>query len=797
MGLSSPRTLTSEYLKRLARGTALACILSTSVMMSLSSAAYSQDAGGITDLGGQYQSNPDAKMLLQADNLIVDRDQHTVTAAGNVQIEYDGNRLVARQVVYNQTTKRMVAKGNVEIVEKDGNRIYSDEMDVTDDFRDGFVNGLRVETTDDTRFAAESAERSMGEVTTFNNGVYTACRACAADPDKPVLWQVKAKKIIWNGTKKTVRFEGGRFEMFGKSLFALPAFEIADPSTKRKSGFLFPSFVYKDELGFGVRSGYFWNLAPNYDITTYGTVLSKQGFLSETEWRHRLENGIYDIRVAGIYQAKPGEFGSTTVDAQERTRAMVASKGEFKINPRWSFGWDVIAQTDKNFSRTYKINGYSEESLTSNVYLRGISGRNYLDINLYKFNVQEDVLSGVINDATGQPFAIDSKQPWVLPSIDYLYTVPEPVYGGELTITSNIQGIYRETSDIFTLNNNGNAREFLRGIKGTSGRLSTEAEWKRTFITEQGLVITPLLALRGDAIGIDTNDTFGTGNEIRSQAFRGIATGGLELRWPILFSSTSMTQILEPTAQIFVRNDEPYAGRLPNEDAQSFVFDATNLFSRDKFSGYDRVEGGTRANLGLRYSGNMNNGWSLHGLAGQSFQLGGLNSFAQTDFVGAGADSGLDSKRSDYVAMFGMSNDTGFALAARGRFDKDNFDVKRAEVEASHAGKTVQASVKYAYITSQPDYGYDKNRQEVSLTGGVRFKDNWRVFGSGTYDLVSDTLVRAQSGLVYDDECFTYSMAYLQTRSPGQDKVSHSVGFNISFRTLGDLGQNLSADKSF
>ena len=798
MGLSSSRTVVSEYLTRLARGTALACIFSTSVMMSLSSAAFSQDAGGLSDLGGQYETNPDAKMLLQADNLIVDRDQHTVTAAGNVQIEYDGNRLVARQVVYNQTTKRMVAKGNVEIVEKSGNRIYSDEMDVTDDFRDGFVNGLRVETPDDTRFAAESAERSMGEITTFNNGVYTACRACAADPDKPVLWQVKAKKIIWNGTKKTVRFEGGRFEMFGKSLFALPAFEIADPSTKRKSGFLFPSFMYTDELGFGVRAGYFWNLAPNYDITTYGTALSKQGFLSETEWRHRLENGTYNIRVAGIYQAKPGEFGSTTVDAEERTRAMIASKGDFKINPRWSFGWDVIAQTDKNFSRTYKINGYNGETLTSNVYLRGISGRNHLDINFYKFKVQEDVRNGVIDPSTGQPYAIDTKQPWVLPSIDYLYTAPEPVYGGELTFTSNIQGIYRETSDVFTLNNNtANAREFLRGIKGTSARLTNEAEWKRTFITEQGLVITPLLALRGDAIGIDTNDTFGTTNAIRSQAFRGMATGGLEVRWPILFSSTSMTQILEPTAQIFVRNDEPYAGQLPNEDAQSFVFDATNLFSRDKFSGYDRIEGGTRANLGLRYSGNMNNGWSIYGLAGQSFQLGGLNSFAATDFVGAGADSGLDGKRSDYVAMLGMSNDSGFAFAARGRFDKSNFAVKRGEVEASHKGKTVEASVKYAYISSQPDYGYDKERQEVSLAASTRFKENWRVFGSGTYDIVSETLVRAQSGLAYDDECFTYSMAYIQTRSPGQDKVSHSVGFNISFRTLGDLGSNSGSVSSF
>ncbi len=780
MGLSSSRTVVSEYFTRLARGTALACIFSTSVIISMSSVAYSQEAAPSDDFGSQYQTNPDAKMLLQADNLVVDRDQNTVTAAGNVQIEYDGNRLVARQVVYNQKTKRMVAKGNVEILEKDGNRIYSDEIDVTDDFRDGFVNGLRVETVDDTRFAAESAERSLGEITTFNNGVYTACRACEKDPSKPVLWQVKAKKIIWNGTKKTVRFEGGRFEMFGKSLFALPAFEIADPTIKRKSGFLFPSFLYKDELGFGMRVGYFWNLAPNYDITTYGTGLTKQGFLSETEWRHRLENGSYNIRVAGIYQAKPGEFGSTTVDAQERFRGMVASKGDFKINPRWSFGWDVIAQTDKNFSRTYKIGGYSGESLTSNVYLRGISGRNHLDINFYKFKVQEDVLNG-------SRYAVDTKQPWVLPSVDYLYTVPESVYGGELTITSNLQGIYRETSD--TINQN-NAARFLNGMKGTSARLTTEAEWKRTFITEQGLVITPLLALRGDAIGINTNDTFGTVNEIRSQAFRGMATAGLEVRWPILFSSTSMTQVLEPTAQIFVRNDEPYAGRLPNEDAQSFVFDATSLFQRDKFSGYDRIEGGTRANLGLRYSGNMNNGWSIHGLAGQSFQLGGLNSFAESDFAGAGADSGLEGKRSDYVAMLGLSNNSGFAFAARGRFDKDNFDVKRGEVESSYNRQGVQASVKYAYIAKQPDYGYANDRQEVSLSASTRFKENWRVFGSGTYDIVSETLVRAQSGLAYDDECFTYSMAYVQTRSPGQDKVSHSVGFNISFRTLGDLGSS-------
>ncbi len=50
------------------------------------------------------------------------------------------------------------------------------------------------------------------------------------------------------------------------------------------------------------------------------------------------------------------------------------------------------------------------------------------------------------------------------------------------------------------------------------------------------------------------------------------------------------------------RPDEQLAGTLPNEDAQSLVFDDPSLFDWDKFSGYDRVgRGGTRVNIGLRY----------------------------------------------------------------------------------------------------------------------------------------------------------------------------------------------------
>ena len=131
----------------------------------------------------QEDIDPDAQMLLVADTLVYDQDQNTVTAVGGVQIEYDGNRLVAQRVTYHRDTSRVVASGHVEIIERDGNRILADQIDVTDDFSEGFVQALRVETVEDTYFAAENAERTAGRLTTFNRAVYTACEPCEEDPE--------------------------------------------------------------------------------------------------------------------------------------------------------------------------------------------------------------------------------------------------------------------------------------------------------------------------------------------------------------------------------------------------------------------------------------------------------------------------------------------------------------------------------------------------------------------------------------------------------------------------------------
>ncbi len=137
--------------------------------------------------------------------------------------------------------------------------------------------------------------------------------------------------------------------------------------------------------------------------------------------------------------------------------------------------------------------------------------------------------------------------------------------------------------------------------------------------------------MRADAIDASISNQPGVSNFLPvgdNQAMRVMPTIGLEYRYPFINVQPWGSTTIEPIAQIILRPNEPYAGKLPNEDAQSLVFDASNLFSVDKFSGYDRIEGGGRANVGVQATTQFDRGGSINFLFGQSYQMFGLNSFA-------------------------------------------------------------------------------------------------------------------------------------------------------------------------
>ena len=140
-------------------------------------------------------------MLVQAVEVDYDYNNSRVSAVGNVQMFYNGTSVEADKVIYDQKTKRLHAEGNIRMTDADGKITYANTLDLSDDYRDGFVNSLRVDTEDATGWP-RPAPTAPGNYTVFENGVYTACAPCKDDPKKPPLWQVKGARIIHDQNDK-------------------------------------------------------------------------------------------------------------------------------------------------------------------------------------------------------------------------------------------------------------------------------------------------------------------------------------------------------------------------------------------------------------------------------------------------------------------------------------------------------------------------------------------------------------------------------------------------------------------
>jgi LPS-assembly protein len=761
---------------RLLAATALVALLAPPMLPAL--------AQTLAPLAEQMGVSTEEQMLLEADQLLYDFDREIVTAIGNVQIYYGAAVLDAERVTYDQKSGRLVASGGVRLLEPNGNVLTAETMDITDDFRDAFIDSINVVTIDRARFSAQTAERRDGNLTIFRKGVYTACAPCLDNPGKPPLWQIKAARIIHDQAERTIYYENARLEFFGVPIAYVPVFFHPDPTVRRKTGFLAPTVLQSDSIGFGVTTPFFWNLAPNYDVTFSPTFLTRQGLLMQAEWRHRLMNGSYSIRASGIFQRDKEEF----VDDGERLsgyrdfRGSVNTIGEFDLSHQWTFGWDLHAISDRTFNRDYEIAGATSKDLTSTVYLTGLSDRNYFDLRGYYFNVQRE---DTVEEIPGPDYvhSDQAEQAVVHPVLDHNYVLDQPILGGELRFDSNLASLSREKSDI---QHPLDFDEYYAGVAGTFTRATTRMSWRKRLIGPLGQVFTPFTYVQADANWVSADDPTAPLSEDEVLG-RAMPAAGLEYEWPFLATLGSTVHTFGPKAQIIARPDEHYAGELPNEDSQSLVFDDTTLFAWDKFSGYDRQEGGTRANLGLVYTGLFPNGASVDALVGQSFQLAGVNSFAMRDHALTGLGSGLESDASDYVGRVTLNTGTGLAFIARGRLDDTDLDVNRAELNALGAYGDSVVSLGYAYIRESPSAGIFDTRQEISGSAALEVVDNWSALGGLIYDIENDSAVSRSLGLGYADDCFAISAVYTETLDSYTDlSADRQVFVRINLRTLGD-----------
>ncbi len=831
------------------------------------SAAHAQTLNDIGSRRANANGGEKKRLTVEAREMVYDNDNNTVTATGDVILYYDGRKLEADRVIYDRNSHRVFAQGNSKMTEADGTVSYGDRFELTDDFKDGFIDSLRVVTKANERFSSPRAERTDGETTVFDRGIYTACEPCKEHPERPPLWQVRAARIIHKNSEQTVYYENATVEFFGLPMFYMPLFSAPDPSVSRRSGFLTPIFSNSERLGFGTKMSYFWAIAPNYDVTLSPTIYSRQGFLGDVTWRHRLENGQYSVRLAGISQLDRTAFLAAPAGAGDKTfRGSIESVGKFYINKEWSFGWDVSLQTDRYFFQNYRIRNTNtatqyidRKDATSTVYLNGQTPKAWFDLRAYYFQGTT-------------VFDWQKQSPVVGPVVDYNRRFQAPIIGGELSLTTNFANIHRDQAAFSQLNpgvnadgtpnptgivsparllgyydncaagafvpvrTTGQAGCILRGIAGDYARGSAELAWRRQFTDDLGQVWTPFASVRVDAAwkSLDTNSGYvesATGYSNAQQASfidpndkfigRVMPTAGLTYRFPFIAVTSWGNHVIEPIAQIITAPNESKIGKMPNEDAQSLVFDDTNLFSTNRFSGFDRVEGGTRANVGAQYTGKFDGGGYINALFGQSYHIAGRNSFEQyagsQDLANTGSDSGLDKSRSDYVGRVILAPNSTFSIAAHARFDSDNFQPKRIDLIASKSfslpemspASRLDTSITYTRILPQPLIGYDQRREGIQLASGLYFRNNWFINGRVLFDLdrgqYNAALNKIDNGnrstsifnlattsfaIGYKDECTTFSFNYVSSYTDVQSGArtrDNMFLVKLELKHLGDL----------
>ncbi|WP_460086907.1 LPS-assembly protein LptD [Roseibium sp. LAB1] len=757
------------------------CAIAATLCHGYGTTATAQDL--TSSLAGEL--DPDAELLLESSEITYDFDRDLILATGDVQVYYDGSTVQAHQVIFDRKSQQLKASGNVIFIESNGNVVRTEEMVLSEDFSEGFARALQIDTTRRTRFLAEQARREGNNITTIDNGVYTVYTKPTNPPDKPPLWRVRAEKIIHNQQEKIIRFENAAFEVYGQPIAYLPYLSMPDPSVTRKSGFLMPSGIISDKLGYGVSVPYYWALSPYYDVTTILTPLTKQGVFGDVEYRHRFAAGEVSVSAAGLFQAQPSNF--TTDRADDRLRGAVNSTGSFSIARDWTLGWNLTYKSDRQFFKDYSFTSFGDNGETSTIYLQGKTDRNALSVKAYAYQIsQEDYTDSQFNANGFSPVgsSLQDKQPLVLPVIDYDYVFADPILAGELALTANFTSLTRDETDAFSID--GGTTPKFRGVDGTFSRVSLKGNWRRTFIDPLGQSFTPFAYMRGDLFFLASPDSDVTALTGESFVGRAMPAIGLEYRYPFIATFDGGNQILEPVAQIVARPNEQRIGELPNDDAQSIVFDTTTLFDYDKFSGFDRAEGGTRLNVGLNYKLQLDSGYYVSGLFGRSYQLAGDNSYAIPDILGATQDSGLETTLSDYVGSLYLDTQYGVKVGAQARLDKEDFSVNRIQAQASGIYGPVVSSLAYAFLNAQPDVGIDDPREELLGSASLRLEENWRIFGSMRYDLQNSNIVQDGLGIGYDDEGFSLSVTYAEDRSRNDgDEVNRTLYFRIGLRTIG------------
>ena len=241
-----------------------------------------EDPNAPTNLGAERMTGrPDREVILERD----------------AEVTRGGTTLNADSATYDVVDDRVKASGNVRL-KRFGDRYTGDEMDLKLDTGEGYVEnptyrlGIR-----NAQGKADRIDFASRDNAVVQNGTYSTCEG--PDPE----WYLKAGTMsldtgrdIGTASRAIVYFKG--VPLFGSPYLSFPL------SDARKSGFLAPSIGASNRGGLEISTPYYFNIAPNRDLTLYPRLISQRGLQLGAQARYIGDGYSGRTRIEGIMDDK-------------------------------------------------------------------------------------------------------------------------------------------------------------------------------------------------------------------------------------------------------------------------------------------------------------------------------------------------------------------------------------------------------------------------------------------------------------------------------------------------------------
>ena len=699
---------------------------------------------------------------IYSDKISYDKNAEKIISSGNVEIKFENNYILStKEIVYLKNTEEILINFTTKIKDNFGNKITLEKLNYN--LNNKLLKGKKVKLQDiqknfynfdstiidfaNNKIIADNVNIdfnknifgnplndprlkgnyffSDGKDSIIKKGVFTTCRK---NDDCPP-WQIKAKEIKHDKEKKIINYKHAWLEIYDKPIIYFPKFFHPDPTVKRQSGFLMPQVIDSSSLGLSFKLPYYKVISDNKDLTFTPRIFSENEGLFQNEYRQVNKKSKHIA-----------DFSLKTKDSTSKTHFFSNSIAKLNIKTFDISEIEVNLETtsDNNYLKTHNIKSAinnNQSLLNSFLIFRGSSRDTNLET---KIEAYEDLTIDRSSD----------KYEYIFPSYKFSKRLPSN-FGGNYEIISS--------GNIKNYDTNIYEKVLINDLKFSSNPKITSLG----FINKFNLLLKNI-----------TSEGDNSSNYKNNFSSENYGSFFYDISYPLKKNGKFFDSFFTAKGSLMY---SPNA----NKDLRTLdrKIDINNIFTQNRLSLDDSVEGGRSLTLGGEYRLKGNE-------SGNDIIKAGLATVLRDDEeTNLPTKSTLNNKGSDFIGSLVFEPNNNLKLDYNFSMDSDfkssNYNLLKTDISVNKFVTSFEFLQEddevgsESYLSNETAYNFND-----SYSLKYRTRRNKKTDFTEFYNLIYE----------YKNDCLTASIQYNKDYySDNELKPTEEIFFSISIIPLATL----------